>query len=87
MLDVLAGYPDEAAAFAEWALEWESLPAEERAKRKRHRSEEHRQQWLDAQPPTEKQVRYCRMLGYQGAIESKRHASEIIDRLKGTRVA
>ncbi len=87
VLDALAAYPDEAAAFAEWALEWASLPAEERARRKRCRSEEHRRAWLDSQPATERQIAYARLLGYQGAIESKRHASEIIDRLKGTRVA
>ena len=87
VLDALTADPDQAAAFAAWCLEWESLPAEERAKRKRCRSEEHRRQWLDQQPPTPKQVNYCRLLGYQGAIESKRHASEIIEQLKGTRVA
>ena len=87
VLDALAAHPDEAADFAAWALEWASLPAEERARRKRCRSEEHRRAWLDAQPATPRQINYCRLLGYQGAIESKRHASEIIDRLKGTRVA
>ena len=42
VLDALIAHPEEAADFAVWALEWASLPAEERAKRKRCRSEEHR---------------------------------------------
>ena len=87
VLDALTAHPEQAAAFAAWCLEWESLPAEERAKRKRCRSEEHRRAWLAAQPATERQIAFCRALGHTGPIESKVHASEIIDKLRGVRVA
>ena len=42
---------------------------------------------INQQPPTGKQVDYCRALGWQGTIESKAHASEIIDRLKPARAS
>lgn len=69
--------------FAGWALAWESLPREERERQKAQRGDQHRQRYLDTLEPTERQVRFCRSLGWSGAIESRAHASEIIDRLKG----
>ena len=82
-LSVLVGCPGEVAEFIRWAFEYEALPREERERLKAGRGEQHRRTNLDRQPPTDKQIRLCRALGYAGAIESKAHASEIIDRLKG----
>ena len=87
VLDALTAHPEQAVAFAAWCLEWESLPAEERKRRKRCRSEEHRRQWLAEQPPTGRQVAYARLLGHDGPIESKADASRIIDSLKAGKVA
>jgi hypothetical protein len=85
-LDAMTGHPDELAAFVRHCIANESLPAEERRQLKVERNEPYRREWMGQQPPTEQQVRYCRMLGYQGAIESKAHAADIIDRLRAGRL-
>ena len=84
ILDALASHPEEALALAEEVLAYEALPEEERRRLKEARGEEHRLAWMEQQEPTSKQVAYCRALGYRGVIESRRHASEIIDRLKAS---
>ncbi len=87
MLALLLQHRADALLFAEWCLEWERLPAAEKGRQKAVRGEEHRRQWLEDQPPSAKQVGYCRSLGYLGEIRSKRHASELIDRLKHARAS
>ena len=73
ILDKLAAHPDEAAALAEWALEWSRLPAPERKRLKVD---------LDAQAPTPRQLAYARLLGFDAPIRSKREATAIISALK-----
>lgn len=80
-------HPDEADAFAQWCVEWENLPREERERQKTARGEEHRREWMAQQSPSAAQVRYCRSLGWAGEITSKQHASEIIDQLKARRAS
>ena len=87
ILDALAAYPEEALALAEEVLDYEALPEEERQRLKAARSEEHRLAWMEQQEPTPKQVAYCRALGYRGVIESRRHASQIIDKLRAVRAS
>ena len=86
-LDVMVACPDQLVAFIGHCLEWEALPPGKRAEVKQARGHEHRRAWLAAQPATERQIAFCRALGHTGPIESKQHASEIIERLKGWRVA
>ena len=86
-LDAMVEHPDELAAFIRHCVAWEALPRGKRAAVKQARGHEYRQQWLAAQPATERQIAFCRALGYTGPIESKQHASEIIDKLRGVRVA
>jgi len=74
-------------AFGQWALDWDALPPEERERQKRSRSAEHIRHHMDREAPTEKQVAYLRGRGYTGPIESKGHASSLIDVLmRGGRV-
>jgi hypothetical protein len=81
-LALLAEHEEAVGAYLDWAWGWEHTPPAERARMKVARGEEHRRAWLAQQPPSEKQVAYCRSLGWTGAIESKAHASEIIDSCK-----
>ena len=67
-------YFDEALDYARWAVWWESLSVQEKRRVKAEK-------WMSTQPPTEKQTKYLRALGYHGEIESKLHASELIDKL------
>ncbi len=80
-------HPDEARAFAIWALEWEQLSRAEKARQRDQDGDAYRQAWMKQQPPTDKQISYLSKLGFHGEIESKAHASELIDRLRrGERV-
>lgn len=74
ILSVIDTHFDEALDYARWALWWESLSAQERHRIKAEK-------WMAQQPATEKQIAYLRSLGWTGEIESKLHASELIDRL------
>jgi len=67
-------YFDEAVDSARWAIQWDRLSDPEKQRVKAER-------WMAEQPPTEKQVKYLRSLGYDGEVESKRKACELIDRL------
>lgn len=87
LLALLLQHRADALAFAAWCIEWERLPVAEKERQRAARGEEHRQQWLGEQPPTVKQIDYCRTLGYTGEIHSKRHASELIDGLKRARAS
>ncbi len=75
----IAAHEKEAIAFGAWALEWEALPPEERERRKRQRGDQYRTAYMDRQPATERQVEYLRRMGYAGPIDSKAHASSLID--------
>jgi len=65
---------DEALDLARYYLWWESLSAEEQRRIKAEK-------WMAQQQATDKQINYLRALGYAGEIESKLHASELIDKL------
>lgn len=85
--DLVVAEGDAVEALIAWLLDYERLPRAERERLKAARGERHRRQWLDQQPASEKQIAYCRSLGYAGTIESKAHASEIIDHLKPRRAS
>lgn len=78
----LIDHVEDARAFAQHCLDWEALPPAERAALKDQRAAEGRRQWMATQPATEKQIAYLRSLGYAGAVESKAHASDLIERYK-----
>lgn len=83
MLYYFEHFPEEARAFARWALDWERLSPEEKVRIKAQKSAGHIKTVTQGQPPTERQIAYCRSLGHTGPITSKAHASEIIEMLKG----
>lgn len=80
-------YPEEARAFAIWALEWEQLSRAEKARQRDQDGDAYRQAWMRQQPATDKQRAYLAALGYEGEITSKQQASELIDRLATARRA
>ena len=79
---VIHDHPDAVLAFAAWAILWDELPPEERVKRKATQAKAHVVAWTRSQPPTVKQITYVRALGWTGEIESRAHASLLIDALK-----
>ena len=74
IVTVIDTHFDEAVDFARWALWWESLHEQDKRRIKAER-------WMAQQPATEKQTKYLRWLGYDGEIQSKLQASELIDKL------
>jgi len=73
---------DEAVKFAQYVIWRENLTPEEHARLKAIQAEEGRRAWMETQPPTEKQINYLRLLGYEGEVESRGHASQLIDELR-----
>lgn len=73
----------EAFEYANYVLNYEQLPAAEKLGIKEQRANEAKNSYLGQQPATEKQINYLRKLGYKGEIESKRHASLLIDQCLG----
>jgi hypothetical protein len=82
VLDVMATHPAEARAYARYHLWVRTLTAAERRALRAEQAARHRAEYLGRQPASEAQIRYCRSLGWAGVIESKSHASEIIDGFK-----
>ena len=69
--------------FAEYILAWEKLPAEVKRKIKEERASVHREEYLRTQPPTDKQLKYLKVLGYKREVKSKWEAMTLIDKLTG----
>lgn len=87
ILDQVRADYDGALDFARWALAYEQLSPAEKARQKASRAREAIEFHMDRDEPTEKQVAYLRARGYVGPIESKRHASALIDiYMRGGRV-
>jgi len=78
---VMLEHPELALGFCRWVLEWEALPWQEKERIKEARAERYRREWMRQQPPTEKQLAYLRKLGWTGAVLSRQHASELIEKL------
>ena len=66
-------------AYGAWALAWEALSPAERERQKQGDSAQHIRAHMDREPATEPQTSHLRTLGYTGPIESKGHASSLID--------
>lgn len=80
-------YDEDAEAFARWALAWEKLSPAEKARHKAGTAREAIRAHMDREDPTAKQSAYLRKMGYTGPIDSKAHASALIDiYLRGGRV-
>src|SRR5262249_25041533 len=69
----------EAREYAEYVLQYESLPFEERQKIKSVRSEEHRREYMQKLPPTERQLSYLNVLGCSDIPKDRAEASRLID--------
>lgn len=72
----------EAVDMARWAIEWEQMTPKERRRIKAERTEQYRDEYMGTVEPTEKQLTYLRALGHTGPVESRKHASQLIDQLK-----
>jgi len=73
--------------FCAYVIWRERLPVEQRQRLKQERTTEHARAWMDEQPVTASQLSYLKSLGYDGPVDSRAHASSLIDVMKrGARV-
>ena len=70
-----------ATEYAEHLIEWENLPYEKREAIKNERSKKYKLLHMTKLPPTEKQIRYLRSMGFTGPVFDRAEASEKIDKL------
>jgi hypothetical protein len=80
--ELLAAHAEEACHFAAGCIAWEALPRAEKAARKATRERAYQRRHMDSQEATTKQRAYLKALGYDGPIESRLHASQLIDALR-----
>ncbi len=80
----LRAHPEDALALAEHGLWWESQSDEERKRIKEEKDARYRDAYMNAQPPTEKQVAFLRSKGYEEEVTSKLEASRLIQDLIAT---
>ena len=87
ILDTMRLDYDGSLDYARYAIVYEQMTTEEKARIKAGRAQEGIDAWMDRQEPTEKQIVYLRSRGYTGTIDSRRHASALIDiYMRGGRV-
>jgi hypothetical protein len=84
LLTLMGEYRQEALACAARALAYEALPYPYRASKKAQRGHVYQQRYMASQEATDKQRALLAKLGYTGPIESRLHASRLMDaRLSG----
>lgn len=79
IVEAIAAHRDKALDYAGYCVRYEALPKQDRERLKSSRSAEAIRAHMDREEPTEKQVAYVRRQGYDGPIDSKAHASALID--------
>jgi hypothetical protein len=75
-------YPEEALALVAHNVERQSLPRDERQRLRKASGAFYKRQSMETKSPTEAQIRYLRDLGYEGSIDSRLHASDLIDQIR-----
>ncbi len=80
LLSLLEG--KEVRLYIKEVLDRESLPTEEKQRLKAVRSDQYRQEYLRAQKPTERQLRYLKYLGCPTIPSDRLEASELIEQSK-----
>lgn len=85
-IDKLLGYlnlmrqeREKALGMAEWAVWWESLDDREKKRQKVERAKPHQQEYMASLQPTGKQLALLDSFGYQGTVDNRLHASQLID--------
>jgi hypothetical protein len=78
-LALLRDHPDEAMAFAAWAINRESLTTQEKAHIKAETSRPFVAEYMAQYPPTDKQLNFLRSLGVATAPANRLEASQLID--------
>jgi hypothetical protein len=82
----LQAAPQDAYAYAQSVLNWESLPRAERERQKQERGRHFQQQYMSQLPVTPQQHAFLRTLGHTGEPPANRAAaSTLIDALLGAR--
>jgi len=76
----------ETRKFAEFILRREGLPDEEKRRLKEAAGDRYRRDYMEKQPPTEKQLGYLRSLGYLHTPTNRLEASDLIEKHKNGNV-
>lgn len=77
---------DEARAFARFILQRERLTPDEKERRRAVERRVHARQWMEQQPPTERQIAFLKSLGCERQPKNRLEAGELISdclRLEG----
>ena len=77
-------YPEDALALIAYNVDRQALPAEQKKRLREEFGAIHWRVAMDNTPPTERQAKYPHNLSYKGSIDSKAHASDLIDRILKT---
>jgi len=83
IIHCIESYRREALDFASYVLDKVNLPLEVQQRIKKLQGEKHRREYMEKDPPTEKQIKFLRELGYEGTVQNKLEASEMISKVKG----
>jgi len=78
-LGILTRQAAAGVAYGAWALAREALSPAERERRKNSNGAQYVRSSMDREPATEPQISHLRKLGYTGDIQTKGHASSLID--------
>lgn len=82
LFNALVAYRELALEFAKYIIYWENLPPDVKRQKKFARAEFYKGEYLSNQPPTEKQIKYLKSLGYDGKVKSKWEAMKLIDEFR-----
>lgn len=78
-LDLMRQEREKALGMAEWAIWWEYLDENEKKQLKAQGKEHYQQEHMAALQPTDKQLALLDSFGYQGTVDNRLHASQLID--------
>lgn len=81
VLGVMRENQQAAMRFAEWAVWHETLDdkTKKRLKNRGEGSEHYQKEWMATQQPTARQLALLDSFGYQGTVDNRLHASQLID--------
>ncbi len=82
ILAVLEEDPEAAQDLMAYVIEQLGLPPSVRQERKEAAAALGKQEWMKRQEPTEKQLAFLARLGYDGPVENRWHASQLIEEHK-----
>lgn len=81
LLRTMKEHREDALLMAEWAVEWDQLEPYQKDQIRAPRRQQYMREHMALKSATEKQLSLLRSLGYEGEVESRLHAHDLIDSL------